>query len=179
MSRDASNSLVIETVFVSLSTINSILSLTFLLFHYLEHLAELLETRLPNLPVLLQPFVDLFHFFDLQSVVNFSAFVFLFDKFTLRQNAQMFRNCLPASVKMLRNSVWRHRMYRYQRNDRSPRRVGNGLENISFHDFEYEYATKRLQMSSATERFHNIFSHLLANQNEGGILRLGVHAGNF
>lgn len=68
----------------------------------------------------------------------------------------MFRNSLPASVEMLGNSVRRHRLYRYQRNDRSPRRVSYGLENISFHDFGQKYETKRLQMSSATERFRKI-----------------------
>ena len=65
----------------------------------------------------------------------------------------MFRNRLPAGVKMLRNSIRRHRLQRDQRNDRPPRRISYGLENISFHNFEQEYATKQLHMSSATERF--------------------------
>src|SRR5258706_4144888 len=65
----------------------------------------------------------------------------------------MFRNRLPTSVEMLGNSIRRHRLDRDQRNDRPACRVGYGLENISFHDYEKEYATKRLRMSSATERF--------------------------
>ena len=54
---------------------------------------------------------------------------------------------------MLRNSIRRHRLQRDQRNDGPPRRVSYGLENVSFHDYKQEYATKRLRMSSATERF--------------------------
>lgn len=49
---------------------------------------------------------------------------------------------------MLRNRVRRHRLQRDQRDDRPPRRVGYCLENVSFHDHEAHYATKRLRMQA-------------------------------
>jgi len=54
---------------------------------------------------------------------------------------------------MLGNSIRRHRLQRDQSNDRAPRRISYGLKNVSFHDFEQQYATNQLHMSSATERF--------------------------
>jgi hypothetical protein len=60
----------------------------------------LVETGFPNFAELLNPFVNFFHFVNFELVINFSAFVFLFYQFTLRQNAQVFRNCLPGSVEM-------------------------------------------------------------------------------
>ena len=62
---------------------------------------------------------------------------------------------------MLRNSIRRHCLNRNQRNDRPPCRVSYGLENISFHNFEQEYATKRLRMSNATERFRKFSRSIL------------------
>ena len=53
----------------------------------IKDIAELLEPRLPDLPVLLQPIVDLFHFVDLKPVVDLSPLLLLLDDFTLRQNA--------------------------------------------------------------------------------------------
>src|SRR5437868_5569412 len=83
----------------------------------------------------------------------------------------MFRNRLPASVEMLGNNVRRHRLDGDQRNDRPPRRISYGLENVSFH-YEQEYATKRLHMSSATERFRKSFFFFFQELKKGGVRSL-------
>jgi hypothetical protein len=54
---------------------------------------------------------------------------------------------------MLRDRVRRHRLQRDQRNDRPPRRVSYGLENVSFHNCEDDYATNRLHMQAQNDGF--------------------------
>lgn len=76
----------------------------------------------------------------------------------------MLGNGLPRRLKILRNRIRRHGLYRDERNDRPSRRVGYGLENVSFHNYEQQYATKRLHVSSATERFRELFFALLFGQ---------------
>src|SRR5215468_6712564 len=112
-----------------------------------------MKPRFPDLSVLLKPFVDLSHFFDLERVINFSSLLFLCNQFAFRQYPQMLGNGLSRGVKMLGDRVGGHCLERYQRNDRPPRRVGYGLKNVSSHDLILDYATKRLQIASATERF--------------------------
>ena len=63
--------------------------------------------------------------------------------------------------------VRRHRLKCDQGDDRPAGRISDGLENISFHDVGQEYATKRLHMSSATERFRKYFFLILENRNTG------------
>src|SRR5262249_31451126 len=124
-SSPASNSAVTTTVFVGLSTMksSSILFFLFLLFHGGQQLAELVHPRFPDLSILLQPFIDLFHFFDLERVINFSSLLFLCNEFAFRQYPQMLGNGLSRGVKMLGDSVGSHCLERDQRNDRPPRRV--------------------------------------------------------
>lgn len=64
---------------------------------------------------------------------------------------------------MFGDSVRSHRLYRHERNDRPSRRVSYRLKNVSFHINEQEYATKRLRMSSATERFRKTFLRIIEN----------------
>jgi len=68
---------------------------------------------------------------------------------------------LPRRVKILGDRIRRHRLNRYQRNDRPPRRISYGLKNVSFHINEQQYATIQLHMSSATERFHNLIRAII------------------
>ena len=58
----------------------------------------------------------------------------------------------PLSA-FLYHGIRRHRLQRDQGNNCPPRRISYGLENISFHNCKNNYATNRLHMSSATERF--------------------------
>src|SRR5687767_14704379 len=69
----------------------------------------------------------------------------------------MLGNGLSRGIKMLGDRVGRHCLQRDQRNDGPPCRVGYGLENISFHDLDEEYATNRLQMQVQPNGFVNSF----------------------
>lgn len=58
----------------------------------------MVETGFPNSAELLNPFVNFLHFVYFEEVINFAAFVVLFNQFTFYQNAHMFGNtCLVVS----------------------------------------------------------------------------------
>ena len=104
--------------------------------HGREHLIKLLKPCLPDLSVLLHPFVDLFHFFDLKRVVDLTPLLLLLHKLAFGKYPQMLRNGLPRGIEMLRKGIWRHRLQSDQRNNCSSRWVRNGLKYVSFHDCE-------------------------------------------
>jgi len=54
---------------------------------------------------------------------------------------------------MLGKGIGRHRLYRYQSNDRPPRRVCYGLKDVSSHDLNQHYAMKRLRMQAQPNDF--------------------------
>ena len=93
-----------------------------------------MELFFHNLPELVEPYINLFHFVDFKFVIDFPAFLFMGQEIALGQDAQMLRYGLPGNVEVLRNSVRGHRLHGDQDEDRSSGGICNGLKNVSSHN---------------------------------------------